>query len=119
MDKYTKRNSNGSIDIDASTKAYAEALADWANKNETPVEEIESAVESVFNSFPGQRLTTSFIISNTIVAMQATPEISRSLTKRIQAYLKGQVQSGRFNIAKGTGGGITRLANPGEPIPES
>lgn len=52
MDKYTVRDSSGSVDIIASFSAYAEVLTEWVKNNEFPTEKVEAAVEAVFDRYP-------------------------------------------------------------------
>jgi hypothetical protein len=116
MDKFTVRDSNGSVDVGASLASYSKAINDWVSVNETPVEVIERAVEAVFDSHTS-RLPTPFLASLAVQEMNADPERFQSLTNRVTTYIKGQVASGRFDSTKGKGGGIARLARPGEPLP--
>jgi hypothetical protein len=115
MDKYTVRDSNGSVDVAASANAYAAALANWVVENETPTADIEAAVEAVFDQHP--KLTMPTLLSHVVHELGATPEQFKALTERSGAYVRGQATLGRLEITKGKGGGVARLARPGEPIP--
>lgn len=120
MDKFTVRDSNGAVDVGASVSAYTQALTGWVSVNETPVESIERAVEAVFDSHPSTpRLPTPFLTSLAVQEMGADPSQFKVLSARVAAYIKGQSadNTGRLDIAKGNGGGVARLARPGEPIP--
>lgn len=115
MDKFTVRDSNGAVDVKASVGAYTKALGSWVSANETPIESIESAVEAVFDSH-ATRLPTQFLVSLAVQELDTAPEQFQSVSNRVSAYVKGQVASGRFDSTKGKGGGIARLARPGEPV---
>lgn len=120
MDKFTVRDSNGSVDVVASVSAYNKALNDWVSANETPIEVIERAVEAVFDSHPSvSRLPTPFLTSLAVQEIKADPSQFKTLSARVSAYIKGQCadNTGRFDVLKGNGGGVARLARPGEPIP--
>ena len=120
MDKFTVRDSNGSVDVGASVAAYTQALSSWVSVNESPVESIERAVEAVFDSHPStSRLPTPFLVSLAVQEMGADPSQFKSLSGRVSAYIKGQCadNTGRLDISKGNGGGVARLARPGEPVP--
>jgi len=120
MDKFTVRDSSGSVDVGASVAAYNRALTDWVSVNETPVESIERAVEAVFDSRPATpRLPTPFLTSLVVQEMNADPSQYKALSARVGTYIKGQCaeNTGRLDISKGKGGGVARLARPGEPIP--
>jgi hypothetical protein len=119
MDKYTKRGTDGSVDVAASASAYAKALTEWAAKNEIPSENIENAVEAAFDRFDGQTQPMPALIAFALQELNAEPAQHKTLTNRVHAYVTGQSakNTGRLEITKGVGGGVTRLARPGEPIP--
>ncbi len=118
MDKFTMRGADGSVDVAASANAYAKALTEWATQNETPSETIETAVESVFDSFDG-RIAMPALIGLALQELGATPEQHKALTNRVRAYVRGQSadNTGRLDIQKGVNGGVARLARPGQPVP--
>jgi hypothetical protein len=113
MDKFTKRDATGSVDVEASSAAYADALTAWAAENETSAEAVEAAVEAVFDRFPGS-MHVPVLVSFAVAELGATPAQHTAMTKRVSAYLKGQSALGRLEVTKGVGGGIKRLAKPGE-----
>lgn len=120
MDKFTVRDSSGSVDVNASVVAYSQALTDWVSANETPIEHIERAVEAVFDSRPSNvRLPTPFLVSLVVQEMKVDPDQFKPVSVRVAAYIKGQCaeNTGRLDISKGKGGGVARLARPGEPVP--
>ncbi len=125
MDKFTRLGSDGSADLDLSAAAYRAALADWKVENETPVETIETAVEAVFDQFPSDRLPMPALVSAAVSSLGVAPAQHGALTKRIHAYIVGQADRdpetkacrGRLDIGKGKGGGVLRLATPGQSIP--
>lgn len=119
MDKFTVFGSDGSADVSASANAYAKALTSWKVDNEIPTETIETAVEAVFDRFPGQRLPMPALLSAAVLGLSATPDQHKALTTRCHAYVTGQSagNTGRLDIGKGKGGGVLRLALPGQPVP--
>lgn len=123
MDKYTVFGSDGSADVAASVAAYAQALTSWKAENEVPTEVIEAAVEAVFDRFPGQRLSMPALVHEAVSELQGTPSQHKALSARVQSYVTGQCgtgdarNTGRIDIQKGVGGGVLRLARPGEEIP--
>lgn len=119
MDKFTKRGSDGSVDVSASTNEYAKALSEWVAENEIPSDTIESAVEAVFDRFPGARLPMPALLSAAVTELEATPDQHKTLTSRCHAYVTGQSagNTGRIDIGKGKGGGVLRLSLPGQPVP--
>lgn len=123
MDKFTVLGSDGTADVAASANAYAKALTEWKAQNEIPTETIEAAVEAVFDRFPGQRLSMPSLLHESVSELQGTPAQHKALTARVQSYVTGQCgtgdarNTGRLDIQKGVGGGVLRLALPGQPIP--
>jgi hypothetical protein len=123
MDKFTVTGSDGTADVNASAAKYAAALTAWKVDNEIPTETIETAVEAVFDRFPGVRLSMPSLLHEAVSELSGTPAQYKSLSTRIQAYVTGQCgtgdarNTGRLDIQKGVGGGVARLATPGQSIP--
>lgn len=119
MDKYTVRGTDGSVDVGASSLAYSDALKSWVIQNEIDSEKIESAIEAIFDRFPGQRLPMPSLLSYAVADLAESPSQHASVTARCHAYVKGQCSNntGRIDIGKGKGGGVMRLSLPGQPIP--
>jgi hypothetical protein len=118
MDKFTQRGADGAVDVAESAKAYAKALTEWAAQNETPTDTIEAAVEAVFDRFDG-RIAMPALVGLALQELKATPDQHKTLSTRVRAYIKGQnaENTGRLDIMKGVGGGVARLALPGQPVP--
>lgn len=123
MDKFTVMGSDGTVDVTASAAKYSAALSAWKVENEIPTETIETAVEAVFDRFPGVRLSMPSLLHETVSELGGTPAQHKSLSARVQAYVTGQCgtgdarNTGRLDIQKGVGGGVARLARPGDAIP--
>lgn len=123
MDKFTVIGTDGSADVAASANKYAKALTEWKALNEVPTERIEAAVEAVFDRFPDQRLSMPSLLHEAVTELKGTPEQHKTLSKRVRAYVAGQCcigdarNTGRLDIQKGVGGGVIRLALPGQDIP--
>ncbi len=115
MDKYTVRGTDGSVDVAASANAYALALTKFVAENEIPATDIETAVEAVFDQHA--KLPMPALLSAAVNELGATPAQFKALTERCAAYVRGQATLGRLVISKGKGGGVSRLALPGQPIP--
>lgn len=118
MDKFTVRGTDGSVDMAASANAYTKALSEWCTSNETASETIETAVEAVFDRFDG-RITVPALLGLALSELGATPAQHKSLENRVRAYVKGQCagNTGRLDMVKGVGGGVQRLARPGQEVP--
>ena len=118
MDKFTVRDATGSVDVLASATKYAEALQAWATENEADADTIEGAVEAVFDRFDGRRMPMPMLLASAVAELGATPDQHKALTARVHAYVKGQRKAGRLGVELGPKGGVSRLARPGEPLPE-
>lgn len=116
MDKHTVRDSSGAVDVAASANAYATALTKWVGENELATDTIEMAIESVFDRHPG-RLPMPALLGAAVNELNVEPAQHKSVTQRAHDYVSGQAKLGRLEVAKGKGGGVSRLARPGEPIP--
>jgi hypothetical protein len=110
MDKYTVRDSSGSIDVTASTNAYAKALTAWAAENEIPAERIAAAVNTVLDRHPGQNYPMPALLSDASQLLGATPQTFKVLSDRVHAYVTGQAKAQTLFVIKGKGGGVTKVA---------
>ena len=125
MDKYTVRNSDGSVDVAASANSYTQALQEWISLKEfkrqaktevVPNESVEAAVESVFDTHQ-KRITTPALVNQVVLQLNPSLDKYTAVTNQVKTYLKQQVASGRLNVTSRRGGGISRVAKPGEEIP--
>lgn len=110
MDKFTKRGSDGSVDIAASANAYAVALNEWCAENEVPAEQIVEAVNAVLDRHVGKNIPMPALLSLASQEMGATAETFKVLSDRIHAYVTGQTKAGLLFVTKGKGGGVSRTA---------
>lgn len=110
MDKFTKRGTDGSVDVAASANAYAAALTEWCAANEMDAEEIAGAVNAVLDRHPGRRIAMPALLSLAAQELGATPETFKVLSDRIHAYVTGQASAKLLFVTKGKGGGVGREA---------
>ena len=61
MDKYTVRDTSGSIDVTASAAKYSAALELWASTNEIAADRISSAVGTVLDTYPGKNIPIFYL----------------------------------------------------------
>lgn len=120
MDKYTEFNSLGEADVAASANAYARALTEWKAQNEIPSDQIEAAVEAVFDTVTG-RIPVPALVNFAVNRLSQDPRAFKSLSARVHAYVTAQKQteinpSGRLQVVQGKQGGISRLARPGQTV---
>jgi hypothetical protein len=121
MDKYTQFNSLGEADVAASANAYAKALSAWKNEHEIPSDRIENAVETVLDRTNG-KIPMPALVNFAVNELSQDPSQFKGLAARVHAYITGQKQTdanptGRLTVTNGKGGGVTRLARPGQPVP--
>lgn len=108
MNKFTVRGVDGAVDVAASVSAYAAALTDWVSRNETPVSEIEAAVNAVFDK-EGSRIPTPALVSMATHRITNNPDTFNGVSKRVHAWLKSQTAQGsKFVVVHGLGGGVVR-----------
>jgi hypothetical protein len=119
MDKYTIRNVDGSVNIDESMLAYGNALADWTANKENMSGNIETAIEAVFDRYPDKRLPMPSLLAYAVAELGTDPSQHKKMTTACHDYVVNQSakNTGRIDIGKGKGGGVKRLAAPGQPIP--
>lgn len=110
MNQFTKRGSDGSVDIAASANAYAKALTEWCAENEVPAEQIVDAVNTVLDQYVGKNIPMPALLSLASHEMGATAETFTVLSERIHAYVTGQTKAGLLFVTKGKGGGVSREA---------
>jgi hypothetical protein len=110
MDKYTKRGTDGSVDVAASASQYAKALTEWAAQNEIPADRITAAVNSVLDQHPGRAIPMPALLSLSVQELGMNPENFKVLSDRVHAYVKGQAEAQLLFVTKGKGGGVSRTA---------
>lgn len=108
MDKFTKRGTDGSVDVTASAAAYTEALTEWCAENEIPAEQIEAAANAVLDAHAGKRIPMPAFLSLAVQELGGTPETFAVLSDRVHAYVSGQAKAEQLFVVKGKGGGVTR-----------
>lgn len=99
----------GSVDINASVKAYEAALTEWTEINEIDPNIIEAAVNKVFDRFPKSRVSTPQLVSSVVVEISSDPAKYSALQSRVHAFVKGQVKLGTISSVKGMNGGLSRI----------
>lgn len=115
--EYVVRAADGSIDINGSVAAFATALGTLA-ESEVASEDIRDAVDAVCDKHPDNRLPMQALISLATTILAPEPSALGSVTKRVHAWIRATAkETGRFEIVKGVGGGVKRLALEGEPVP--
>lgn len=110
MDKYTKRDSTGAVDVSASAVAYADALTNWITENEADSETIETAVNTVLDRHPLSRIPMPALLGYVAHEMGSSPETFATVSNRVHAYIKGQTEAGKLFVVRGKNGGVAKFA---------
>jgi predicted metalloendopeptidase len=117
MNTYTKRDETGAVDIEASIRAQSEAhrqaLVAWIAENELPADHVRSAVDSILDKHSQDTSNPRMpqVVAEATALLGATNETWGVISKRVHAYVSGQVKAGNLFAVKGrTGGGISRTA---------
>jgi hypothetical protein len=109
MDKYTKYNDDGSINVTLSAQAYTDALNAWKLENEIPADRIESAVDAILAQKDG-RVATPTLCHLAAISLGADVNTLKPISDRIHAYIKAQRAAGKLFMVKGVNGGVSRTA---------
>jgi len=97
---------DGRVDHEASIDKLADQLNYLDNEYKLESSTIHSAIGDVFARYPGIRLPLAFIVSESLKILNAQPENYRSLTRKVQTFIRN---SPEFITIRGKGGGIIRL----------
>ncbi len=108
MDKYTVRNTDGSVDVNASSAAYTAALVEWVSTNEIPADDIAAAVDSVLDSAAGKRVAMPSLLNFAAQELGADVSSLQTISTRIHEYVSAQVKAEKLFVMKGVGGGVSR-----------
>jgi len=111
MDRFTRRNADGSVNIVASQSAHTEALNQWVAENEVPVDRISTALNTVLDqNASSSRIPMPALLSLVAHELGTSVQNFKSVSNRIHAFVTSQVKAGRLFVVKGKGGGVTREA---------
>jgi hypothetical protein len=97
---------NGCVDINATLEALRVDLEEKIAKDAELIVKVEMAVNSVFDTYSGKTILMDAILN--IVGNKIDSDFSNftEVRKVIRAFLRS---SKKFTVAKGKGGGVTRL----------
>lgn len=110
------RNTDGSVDLNASVAAFTKQLRDWMQANEIKPELLDAAIDAVFDeNKDSERLPKSALVTLAVTRLNLNASQLSTVTERLSKYITTQP---RFLTHKGKNGGVQRLALPGQPIPQ-
>lgn len=110
LHNYVVRGSDGSVDTDATLAKFESTLSAYIVERETEQSTIAAAVGAVFDAHKGTAINMPALTSLTVQRLNAQPENFKTLSERVQSYVREQSKgdSSMFLIAKGKGGGVSR-----------
>lgn len=109
-----KLTMNGSlIDRDASMNGFEEYLTNLVAEQEQEQEKIGEAVSALFDKNMGKRLPLDYVISQTLIALNAQPENHKAMYRKVNTYIHDHAGEDKtFHIGRGRGlGGVGRIAD--------
>ncbi len=115
--EYIVRNEDGSIDINGSVNKFATAIS-TLSQSEVTSDEIQVAVDNVCDNHVGKRIPMQALVALATTELDPEPANLNAVSKRVHAWIRATAKNtGRFEIVKGVGGGVARLARDGEELP--
>ena len=122
MEKILVRNSDNSIDHDATCAAFTASLVEFeANEIARNAElketfgAIHSAVNAVFDKYPGVCINTPALVGFAIKNLpdgMVTPKTHSEISTRCTEYIQeSSKEGGILRMKTGPGGGITRICD--------
>jgi len=113
LSQYAVRT-DGSIDIQATLDKFETDLETFAALQAADEEKVAEAVHTVFDQNKGARINMPYLVGQALPLLGVTSATHKSLTERVQAYVRGNADgkgANLFSIEKGKGGGCARTAD--------
>lgn len=107
---------NGSIDLEASRAKFTAALELYTAERETEDASVADAVNAVFDQYKGAAVNLPALKSLALGKLNATHAQFALLSDRVGNYVKANPSL--FEVKKGKGGGVSRLADKPAPATE-
>jgi len=108
------RFTDGTIDIDATMEGLESQLQDLSETEATAGVRIGEAVNAVFDLHRGKVLTMPSLVNAALGHLSVTPETFAAESAAVAEYVR-QRNGGEFKIAKGKGGGVSRVCDAPPP----
>lgn len=104
------RFTDGTIDIESTLEGLESQLSALAASEENSAERIGEAVHAVFDAYKGQVLTMPALVNAALGHLSVTPDTFAAESAAVAEYVR-QRKDGEFKIAKGKGGGVSRVCD--------
>jgi hypothetical protein len=119
LSTFAVRNSDGSVDSDATVSKFQDALSSFIAERDTETETIGTAVAAVLDSLNGTRGNMDYLVSATCRELNADHAAFKVLGDKIRAYVRDNASDKNedgtpedptklFHIGRGKGGGVGR-----------
>jgi hypothetical protein len=105
-----KSSANGTIDQVAAQAAFDAALASYVAEFDTQASVFADAVNAVFDQHNSKPIKMDMLKSLALAKLNVQPETFSALSERLNGYIKSQKAAGTLTVAKGSGGGVSRVA---------
>jgi hypothetical protein len=104
------RFTDGTINVEATLEGLESQLSALAASEEDSAERIGEAVNAVFDAYKGQVLTMPALVNAALGHLDFTPDTFATESAAVAEYVR-QRKDGEFKIAKGKGGGVSRVCD--------
>lgn len=110
------RETDGTIDVSATLAAVEEQLWALIDEEATSGVRIAAAVNAVFTTYKGKVLTMPSLVNAALAQLDVTPATFAAESEAVAEYVRRTPLE--FKIAKGKGGGVSRIVDAPPPKPE-
>lgn len=100
---------NGNVDINATCVKFRTILNNYVSDIEQESAAISSAVNAVFDQHRGARLNIPYIVTQSLVRLNAQPDTQSMLTEKIKQFIRANSDQ---QIRKDKVGNIVSVAEP-------
>jgi hypothetical protein len=107
LKEFCARWSDGTVNIDATVEKFRENLIAWSEKRDAAMTNIAIAVSNIFDKYKGKTLTMPTLKTLVIGENGTEPDDIQEAFDLTEEYVKSRPT--RFLIAKGRGGGVSRV----------
>jgi hypothetical protein len=110
LNTFVVRDEAGELDVDGTMEKFQGVLLQYQAERETELATIGAAVNAVFDNFRGTAINMPALTTLTLQRLNCQPETCKALTARILDYVRSNAGT-VFQIAKGKGGGVSRISD--------
>jgi len=104
---------DGTINVEDTLRGLRTQLEDLALAEEEGAERIATAVHAVFDQYKGQTLNMPSLVNAALAHLSVTPATFAAESAAVADFIR--LRKTEFRIAKGKGGGVTRICDAPPP----